>query len=530
MTTISGNDNNSSNKSVADSNVIDIQLSAPQTKNLVPSPPKSKMPIPPPIKTKFEPANLNQQASSCQQALSPQEQSSRGHFIRRIVTSLRVLPSLSTGNSANNNARIVEANTASKNHHFHDQNSELNDSKRAIYRSGSADTDVESGSHDCTLSYASMSTSTLSSPAISPTAYAIASAAAAKSPSNDKKSPSYIQRRPPQLSLIAALMTDDGTATVASDEDEDHDKEEQKQFLMSGNSKKFFDKPADYFDLTGLTLQSLMALTSAPTVATTDDENDSPINVNPRISYCPSFDSFPKGCEVSFGRHQDRLFSAPNIASACHESRSNSHDGAAKPRSKGRMGFAEYSHMWEVLQGLPDTNVMNEVDFYERITKNMLDLPLYFNKPLMRRVQELSHQTKSTSKASAGNQSGLMEVDIADFADFWDDEITNFDEMEFVFRLLKQPKSRGIRADDLKPIIQAMIEHCPLLQRRFRLFEQRLSRPEKQLFKQQYVALVVRRIFEQVNLLRNGEISVGEFRRSNLWATLCLEQQYQQQY
>jgi hypothetical protein len=352
------------------------------------------------------------------------------------------------------------------------------------------------------------------------------------------KSPRYTQRRPPRLQFTAENGFDPETITQLDspavgaapqsagkfDSDSDSGSQFSSVKADSGNSKKFCENSADYFDLSGLNPLT-MTLTVARTAAAALSQFsafDVPIASASQAPHHPAaVDASPsRECDASFGRHQDRRCSRNKDVCSTQSTTAVQRDS--------QISFQEYSRLWEVLQGLPTGSIIHEHDFYERITKGLLMLPLHFNRLIMMRVNELyaikNKKSPSSSMRSAAAM-GPLEVNVLALAHFWDQEITKYDEIELLFRLLKRPMKQGLTADDLFPLIQRMIETCPNIYRKVSLFTKRLSLQEKESFKYKYVSLVVRRILEQVNLLRNGEISLGEFKRSNLWACLVLEHQ-----
>eukprot|EP01084_Bolivina_argentea_P203326 347295_1 len=134
------------------------------------------------------------------------------------------------------------------------------------------------------------------------------------------------------------------------------------------------------------------------------------------------------------------------------------------------------------------------------VTKMLCGFPRFFNSLLFDRIHELYGDGSSS-------ESGLEKhITEAQFCAFWKAEMEPFDDMDQLFRLLKQPQDNYIGRDDFVPLMNELFSYHPGL----KFLESHVD------FHPKYITTVITRIFYAVNRARNGRISSKELRRSNL--------------
>mmetsp|Transcript_24884 Transcript_24884/g.44801 ORF Transcript_24884/g.44801 Transcript_24884/m.44801 type:complete len:696 (-) Transcript_24884:186-2273(-) len=141
---------------------------------------------------------------------------------------------------------------------------------------------------------------------------------------------------------------------------------------------------------------------------------------------------------------------------------------------------------------------------FERVTKELCNLPTFFHKPLYERILRLweSHlQARSGKKLPS-----LPVITHGVFHHFWEMEMAPYDMNERFFRLLKQPEKEYITRDDFFPYIKELLSDHPGLEF--------LSNHAE--FQDKYAVTVITRIFYSVNLCHSGRITSRQMRKSNL--------------
>jgi hypothetical protein len=107
---------------------------------------------------------------------------------------------------------------------------------------------------------------------------------------------------------------------------------------------------------------------------------------------------------------------------------------------------------------------------FERITKELCNLPTFFHKPLYERIlmlwsthYHLSINNGDKSSTSSNQQSNLPPVvTYGIFHHYWSMEMAPFDKNERFFRLLKQPEVEFITRDDFFPYIKELLNDHPV--------------------------------------------------------------------
>lgn len=156
------------------------------------------------------------------------------------------------------------------------------------------------------------------------------------------------------------------------------------------------------------------------------------------------------------------------------------------------------------------------LESFERITKELCNLPTFFHKPLYARILLLwekylqSTTANSTTSASSSSlslpSSSPSVVTYGIFHYYWLTEMAPYDMNERFFRLLKQPSNDYISRDDFFPYIRELLNDHPGLEF--------LSNHAE--FQDKYAITVVCRIFYEVNLCHSGRITSRQIRKSNL--------------
>ncbi len=155
------------------------------------------------------------------------------------------------------------------------------------------------------------------------------------------------------------------------------------------------------------------------------------------------------------------------------------------------------------------------IESFERITKELCNLPTFFHKPLYARILHLweSHikSSQTTSSTTPSSSSALLPssptvVTYGIFHYYWITEMEPYDMNERFFRLLKQPDKEYISRDDFFPYIRELLNDHPGLEF--------LSNHAE--FQEKYAVTVVTRIFYSVNLCHSGRITARQIRKSNL--------------
>jgi serine/threonine-protein phosphatase 2A regulatory subunit B'' len=146
---------------------------------------------------------------------------------------------------------------------------------------------------------------------------------------------------------------------------------------------------------------------------------------------------------------------------------------------------------------------------FERITKELCNLPTFFHKPLYARILMLwgKHlQTKTNENEDRLRPQPSTVVTYGIFHYFWVMEMAPYDMNERFFRLLKQPDREYITRDDFFPYIKELLSDHPGLEF--------LSNHAE--FQDKYAVTVITRIFYSVNLCHSGRITSRQIRKSNL--------------
>ena len=143
------------------------------------------------------------------------------------------------------------------------------------------------------------------------------------------------------------------------------------------------------------------------------------------------------------------------------------------------------------------------MESFERITKELCNLPTFFHKPLYERILRL---WENHLQAQNGKLPSLPVITHGIFHHFWEMEMAPYDMNERFFRLLKQPDKEYITRDDFFPYIKELLSDHPGLEF--------LSNHAE--FQDKYAVTVITRIFYSVNLCHSGRITSRQIRKSNL--------------
>jgi len=144
------------------------------------------------------------------------------------------------------------------------------------------------------------------------------------------------------------------------------------------------------------------------------------------------------------------------------------------------------------------------IERFERITKELCNLPTFFHKPLYERILRLWENY--LQQGGSGNVDKSPVVTYGIFHHFWETEMAPYDMNERFFRLLKQPDKEYITRDDFFPYIKELLSDHPGLEF--------LSNHAE--FQDKYAVTVITRIFYSVNLCHSGRITSRQIRKSNL--------------
>jgi len=144
------------------------------------------------------------------------------------------------------------------------------------------------------------------------------------------------------------------------------------------------------------------------------------------------------------------------------------------------------------------------MDRFERITKELCNLPTFFHKPLYERI--LTLWTSHVNNQPHLNLPSSPVITYGIFHYYWSTEMAPFDMNERFFRLLKQPTKEYITRDDFFPYIKELLSDHPGLEF--------LSNHAE--FQDKYAVTVITRIFYSVNLCHSGRITSRQIRKSNL--------------
>lgn len=150
------------------------------------------------------------------------------------------------------------------------------------------------------------------------------------------------------------------------------------------------------------------------------------------------------------------------------------------------------------------------VESFERIAKELCNLPTFFHKPLYARILLLWESYllsyHSTTSSSSLLPTAPTVVTYGIFHYYWVTEMAPYDMNERFFRLLKQPNKEYISRDDFFPYIRELLNDHPGLEF--------LSNHAE--FQEKYAVTVITRIFYAVNLCHSGRITSRQIRKSNL--------------
>ena len=145
------------------------------------------------------------------------------------------------------------------------------------------------------------------------------------------------------------------------------------------------------------------------------------------------------------------------------------------------------------------------IERFERLTKELCNLPTFFHKPLYERILLLwENHIQSSHEYIKLPSSPVITYGI--FHYFWEMEMAPYDMNERFFRLLKQPTKEYITRDDFFPYIKELLSDHPGLEF--------LSNHAE--FQDKYAVTVITRIFYSVNLCHSGRITSRQIRKSNL--------------
>uniref|UniRef100_A0A7S2S6E6 Calmodulin n=1 Tax=Mucochytrium quahogii TaxID=96639 RepID=A0A7S2S6E6_9STRA len=150
------------------------------------------------------------------------------------------------------------------------------------------------------------------------------------------------------------------------------------------------------------------------------------------------------------------------------------------------------------------------------VCKELCGMPTFFNGPLVHRILLIWKLTKNEDTAENGEHEEEEKQQVVEeenikitkeqFCHFWGVEMEPYDELDRLFRLLKQPDADTIVGSDFAPYLEELLAYHPGLE----FLE---TTPE---FQEKYARTVVARILYQVNTAWNGKISRRELRRSDL--------------
>jgi serine/threonine-protein phosphatase 2A regulatory subunit B'' len=165
------------------------------------------------------------------------------------------------------------------------------------------------------------------------------------------------------------------------------------------------------------------------------------------------------------------------------------------------------------------------IEKFERITKELCNLPTFFHKPLYARILMLWEEyLERPSRVKEGGTRGggvddegdgdtggrklpsLSVVTYGVFRRFWEMEMAPYDMNERFFRLVKRPDREYITRGDFFPYIKELLNDHPGL-------EFLANHAE---FQDKYAVTVITRIFYSVNLCHSGRITSRQVRKSNL--------------
>ena len=165
------------------------------------------------------------------------------------------------------------------------------------------------------------------------------------------------------------------------------------------------------------------------------------------------------------------------------------------------------------------------VERFERVTKELCNLPTFFHKPLYARILalwegRLRRPRRSRRGGDEDKDEGGVDDDYATsgplppspvvtygvFRHFWEVEMAPYDMDERFFRLVKRPDREYITRDDFFPYIKELLNDHPGLEF--------LSNHAE--FQDKYAVTVITRIFYSVNLCHSGRITSRQVRKSNL--------------
>ncbi|KAL3808014.1 hypothetical protein ACHAXA_004967, partial [Cyclostephanos tholiformis] len=158
------------------------------------------------------------------------------------------------------------------------------------------------------------------------------------------------------------------------------------------------------------------------------------------------------------------------------------------------------------------------IERFERITKELCNLPTFFHKPLYARILMLWEEYLKRSSRGRGEGDGDGDTDRGEtlpplsvvtygvFRRFWEMEMAPYDMNERFFRLVKRPDREYITRDDFFPYIKELLNDHPGL-------EFLANHAE---FQDKYAVTVITRIFYSVNLCHSGRITSRQVRKSNL--------------
>ena len=148
------------------------------------------------------------------------------------------------------------------------------------------------------------------------------------------------------------------------------------------------------------------------------------------------------------------------------------------------------------------------IERFERLTKELCNLPTFFHKPLYERILLLWNENYIKNQQSYLKLPTSPIITYGIFHYFWETEMSPYDMNERFFRLLKQPNVEYITRDDFFPYIKELLNDHPGLEF--------LSNHAE--FQDKYAVTVITRIFYSVNLCHSGRITSRQIRKSNLLA------------
>ncbi len=150
---------------------------------------------------------------------------------------------------------------------------------------------------------------------------------------------------------------------------------------------------------------------------------------------------------------------------------------------------------------------MQEDSFLRLITTDLLQLPSFCNSIVMQRVSnyDTSSSNNSINSDCTDSEASIVEsVTCSAFLRYWANEVAPYDATERLFRLLKQPESEYLDADDMLCLVQEVVNKHP-----------GLASLRGDHFCKKYLLTVVTRFFYAVNTSRTGKISLREFRHQS---------------